>query len=84
MAGDLEPVRPVHPSWPSRPAPEDGDERKRLPVPPEERDQGGHGSGQSPGGGYQPPAGERQPEPEKPRKNPLEDDPAGHHVDEYV
>lgn len=84
MAGDLEPVRPVHPSWPSRPVPEDGERRRGPPVSPKERDQGGHGSGQSPGGEYDPPADAHEPAPEKPNANPLDDDPTGHHVDEYV
>jgi hypothetical protein len=31
---DLDPVRPVHPGWPSRPVPEEGDEKRRHPPAP--------------------------------------------------
>ncbi len=29
MAAEFDPVRPVHPTWPGRRVPEEGDERKR-------------------------------------------------------
>lgn len=84
MAGELDPVRPVHPTWPSRPVPEEGDERKRFPIPSQERDQGGRGSGRPGRGEREVPAGDPEPDPEQPPGNPSDDDPPGHHVDEYA
>lgn len=78
---ELEPVRPVHPAWPGRRVPEEGDQpRRQRPLP---------GAGAEPGprdeGGLQ--QDERRPaEPDPGQREP--DRPAtggpGHHLDEYA
>jgi hypothetical protein len=71
MAADLDPVRPTHPSWPARPVPEEGDEKRRNPPaqPHPERDEGEEA--------------EREPE-TPPHHPPPADDSTGQNVDEYV
>ncbi|OOG26213.1 hypothetical protein B1C78_05260 [Thioalkalivibrio denitrificans] len=71
MAADLDPVKPVHPGWPSRPVPEEGDERRRYrpEVPPRDEAEDGE-------------PGEGEPTPDN--RRPPPDDSTGRHVDEYV
>ena len=71
MAADLDPVKPVHPGWPSRPVPEEGDERRRYrPVVPP-RDEAEEEE-----------SGDGEPTRDTPRSPP--DESTGRHVDEYV
>lgn len=66
---DFDPVPPVHPSWPCRPVPEEGDEKGRYPRPPtpQPRDEDEN----------------QEPEEETPRRPPA-DDSTGRNIDEYV
>lgn len=77
MVPEFDPVRPVHPTWPGRRTPEEGDERKRPrrgPVTGQEDEPGNEGTddGESPerddrrGGGSSEPGG------------------TGRHVDDYA
>ncbi|HSP00734.1 MAG TPA: hypothetical protein VLN90_04645 [Thioalkalivibrio sp.] len=66
---DLDPVRPTHPTWPARPVPEEGDEKRRHPTAPPHPERGEEA--------------EREPE-TPPHPAPPPDDSTGQNVDEYV
>ena len=75
MVAELDPVRPVHPTWPGRRVPEEGDEPKRhrrreADEDPDRSDEhgGGEDSGEQAGG-----------RPASPGPDGI-----GHHVDEYA
>jgi hypothetical protein len=68
---EFDPLPPVHPSWPSRPVPEEGDEKGRYPHPPkpETRDED---QDKEPGSEQETPS------------HPPADDSTGRNIDEYV
>lgn len=72
MAADFDPIRPVHPAWPGRPVPEEGDDKRRPRPSPRDGD-GNKGPASGDEGGR----GEEQ-------RRPGSDDSPGPHVDEYV
>jgi hypothetical protein len=76
---NLPPVDPVHPSWPARPVPEEGDDGKsRQPPRRDDSERPPQGGETEPGqAGDSEVPGERKP-------NPPKDDSTGHFVDEYV
>ena len=76
MVPELDPVRPVHPTWPSRRVPEEGDEPKRQRPPPDAREDHEQSDEQ---GGRDDPEGQSGR-----RHDPPGTDGIGHHVDEYV
>jgi hypothetical protein len=76
---DLPPLEPVHPSWPARPVPEEGDEGKSRQPPkrddsertrPEGEAERGQAEDSDVSGGE--------------RSNPPQDDSTGHFLDEYA
>jgi len=80
------PIRPVHPSWPGRRVPEEGDERKRQ-RPPSGGDGRDDRHGEESGGGRDGVPGDQGIADRgggNPRQRPAGDGRAGHHVDEYV
>jgi len=76
MVPELEPVRPVHPAWPGRRVPEEGDEPKRQRPRPDAREDPEHSDEQGSGDDRGGQSGRRD--------NPPGTDGIGHHVDEYV
>ena len=86
MPAELDPVRPVHPSWPGRRVPEEGDERKRQ-RPSSGGDDRNDQDGEEHGGerdGVPGDQGIADHGGREPRQRHPGDDRAGHHVDEYV
>lgn len=74
MAAELDPVRPVHPTWPGRRVPEEGDERKRQRRGPDTAQEDEPGNEQA-GGGE---SGERD------ERNGGRTGSSGRHVDDYA
>lgn len=86
MPAELDSLRPVHPSWPGRRVPEEGDERKRQRPPSGEdgrHDQDGEGDGGD-RDGMPGDKGITDHDGGDPRQRPPGDDRTGQHVDEYV
>ena len=76
---NLPPLEPVHPGWPARPVPEEGDDGKSRQSPPRDDSERPPQGGETERGQVDDSkvSGER-------KSNPPEDDSTGHFVDEYV
>lgn len=76
---NLPPLEPVHPGWPARPVPEEGDDGKSRQPPPRDDSERTPQGGETEHG----PADDSRDSGER-KSNPPEDDSTGHFVDEYV
>lgn len=85
MAGEFDPVRPVHPTWPGRRVREEGDERRRQrgPVTGQD-DENGKGNGNDDRGQSRDRDDHTDNPPDNPPDTPPDTGGSGRHVDDYA